>query len=91
MISFLPPGASNRRIALVFLVGQLDRERTYSVYKMDYDVTAFDPIALDWLRPGMKLRTTIFLVKRVEDASVSGYDLYLLWDTDTRRFRPLPG
>ncbi|PYT35646.1 MAG: hypothetical protein DMF52_09945 [Acidobacteria bacterium] len=91
LLEHLPDDGAARRVAIVFLNENGAAGRGYSVFAMPDDqlfLQGAGAFALDWYRPGQKVRLDHFIVGRVSDVRLERYDLALLWEGSTRRFIP---
>jgi hypothetical protein len=84
ILSFLPPDAHDKRIAILFDSSQLPPRRTYAVYRMGDEVLLVHESVLDWPRPGKHLTLTSKTDEPLADPDK--YDLILRWDAQEGRF-----
>src|SRR5207248_4449036 len=83
IISFLPPDAHDKRIAILFDSAQLPPRRTYAVYRMGDEVLLVHESVLDWPRPGSNLKLKSLTDQPLSDPQ--NYDLILRWDAPRRQ------
>ncbi|MBX3358551.1 MAG: hypothetical protein KF745_08985 [Phycisphaeraceae bacterium] len=91
ILSYLAPNAVDRRIGLVFLRSEIQRDRGYSVYKMPDELPLYDAASLDWYRPEAHLRTTQLIVGSLSRVDSSRFDVTLVWSVKTKEFTPVTG
>jgi hypothetical protein len=84
ILSFLPPDAHDKRIAILFDSSQLPPRRTYAVYRMGDEVLLVHEIVLEWPRSGKNLKLTSKTDELL--ANPQDYDLILRWDAPSQRF-----
>lgn len=92
LIKLLPPDAHDLYLALVFVEDDTARQRVYSVYTMR-DSGLLHPGqrlkwngTLEWWLPRRGLDFERLVVKSVDDTDLTGFDLALLWHSDSQTF-----
>jgi hypothetical protein len=84
ILSYLPPDASDKKIAILFDTASLPARRTYAVYRMGDEVLLVHAGVLEWPRPEKNLRLTSLTNEPLPNPEQ--YDLILHWNNQARRF-----
>jgi hypothetical protein len=87
VLSFLPPDAQDKTIAVRYLQSGRRPRDLYAVFRMPDSMVLIHRNVLDWPRPYANLRLDVAEVPDFGSVDVSTYDLALGWDAKQQRFR----
>jgi hypothetical protein len=92
LLNQIPDDSTARTIAMVFVESAAVGGKGYSVFALPDDQlvpTGYGTFAIKWFRPDLDIRLDPKIVADPSDVDDESYDLVLLWEPSTGRFRRL--